>query len=464
MKIIDILNEIAEESGSNKKMEILAKYKDNATLKTVLYKGMSKRIKFWVKQIPAAANMDFVVHPELEWALDELSQLENRIVTGNAAQDFIATLLGSLSKDDAEVITRVIKKDLKLGMGRTNVNKVFDNLIEITPYMGCCAFKEKVAKEIIAKGGGYIQTKMDGRYCNSIIRGGEVELESRAGEPSYLEGAKFLTELSSFPDRVFNGELTIDGVDRYTSNGVISSLISYGKKKAEGKNVKKEAEAFVEKHDMTVQKALDSIRYTVWDSITVDEYYSSFSDVAYSKRLESVVRIIEEFNPTRVSLIQSKKISTYAEAMDFFKEMLKNGEEGAVLKELNGKWSDGHVKWQCKMKIEMDVDLEIIGFNYGTVGTKNEGVVSSLNAKSSDGLLKTKPQGIEEADMEFIANNTESLLGKIVVVKCSGISKDRNGNYSLLHPVFKEIRSDKTSADSLERIKDIQNMILGLNK
>jgi hypothetical protein len=55
-------------------------------------------------------------------------------------------------------------------------------------------------------------------------------------------------------------------------------------------------------------------------------------------------------------------------------------------------------------------------------------------------------------------------MGKIVVVKCSGISKDREGNYALLHPVFKEIRDDKTEADSLDRIKDIQNMLLGLNK
>lgn len=464
MKIIDILNEIAEEGGTNKKMEILAKYKDSDVLKSVLYKGMSKRIKFWVKQIPAPHKFDCEFGITLENALLRLEELERREVTGNQAQGFIAGMLGMLSVEDAEVITRVIKKDLKIGMGRTNVNKVFDNLIEITPYMGCCPFKEKTAKEILAKGGGYIQTKMDGRYCNSIIRSSEVELESRAGETSYLEGAQFLKELSAFPDRVFNGELTIDGVDRYTSNGIIASLISYGKKHAEGKSVKKEASAFIEKHKMTIRAALDSIRYTVWDSITVDEYYSSFSSTPYSKRLESVVNIIEEFKPTRISLIQSKKISTYDEAMDFFKDMLKNGEEGAVLKALNGVWSDGHVKWQCKMKIEMDVDLEITGFNYGTVGTKNEGVVSSLNAKSSDGLLKTKPQGIEELDMEFIANNTESLMGKIVVVKCSGISKDRNGNYSLLHPVYKEIRNDKNVSDSLERIKDIQNMILGLNK
>ena len=463
MNIINILNEIAEEGGSNKKMEILAKYKGNEILKTVLYKGMSKRIKFWVKQIPAPikSNVEGFNLP-LEVALKQLEQLENRSVTGNEAQAFIASVLGSLNPGDAEVITRVIKKDLKIGMGSTNVNKVFGDLIETTPYMGCSPFKEKTAKEILKSGGGYIQTKMDGRYCNAIVRGGEVELESRAGEPSFLDGALFIKELWALPEHVYNGELTIDGVDRYTSNGIIASLISFGKKKAEGQNVKKEAEAFVEKHGMTIQTALDSIRYTIWDTITVDEYYSSSSNTPYSKRLEFVANIIEEFKPTRVTLIQSKKIATYNEAMDFFKEMLKNGEEGAVLKALNGAWKDGHVKWQCKMKLEMDVDLQINGFNYGTVGTKNEGLISSLFVKTSDGLLETNPGGISEDDMAYITKNKDSLMGKIVVVKCSGISKDRDGNYALLHPVFKEIRNDKTEADSLERIKDIQNMILGL--
>ena len=460
MNIIDILNEIAEEGGSNKKMEILAKYKDNEILKTVLYKGMSKRVKFWVKQIPQ--DYPRFSGSDITTALMKLEQLEQRIVTGNEAQAFIASVLGSLNPGDAEVITRVIKKDLKIGMGSTNVNKVFGDLIETTPYMGCSPFKEKTAKEILKSGGGYIQTKMDGRYCNAIVRGGEVELESRAGEPSFLEGAHFIKELLAMPEHVYNGELTIDGVDRYTSNGVIASLISFGKKKAEGKNVKKEAEAFVEKHGMTIQSALDSIRYTIWDTITVDEYYSSSSSTPYSKRLEFVENVIEEFKPTRVTLVQSKKIATYGEAMDFFKEMLKNGEEGAVLKALNGAWKDGHVKWQCKMKLEMDVDLQINGFNYGTVGTKNEGLISSLFVKTSDGLLQTNPGGISEDDMAYITENKDSLMGKIVVVKCSGISKDRDGNYALLHPVFKEIRNDKTEADSLERIKDIQNMILGL--
>jgi hypothetical protein len=50
-------------------------------------------------------------------------------------------------------------------------------------------------------------------------------------------------------------------------------------------------------------------------------------------------------------------------------------------------------------------------------------------------------------------------MGKIVKVKCNGLSKDKDGNYSLLYPAFMEIRDDKTEADSLETIKNVEDMI-----
>jgi len=251
-------------------------------------------------------------------------------------------------------------------------------------------------------------------------------------------------------------------MDRYTSNGIIASLISYGKKEFDGKNVKKEADKFVEKHGITIQTALDNIRYTVWDCIGIDEYYSGNSSTPYRERLDFVEKTIKEYKPTMVSLVKSEEIKTYDEAIAFFKTMLKSGEEGAILKAKDGKWKDGHVKWQCKMKLEMDLDLAIVDFNYGNAGTKNEGIISSLTVQTSDGLLETRPAGISEFDMDFITKNKDSLMGTIVTVKCSGLSNDREGNHALLHPVFKCFRDDKNTADSLDRVKAIQNMILGL--
>ena len=61
--------------------------------------------------------------------------------------------------------------------------------------------------------------------------------------------------------------------------------------------------------------------------------------------------------------------------------------------------------------------------------------------------------------MIYITENQPELMGKIVKVKCNGLSNDKDGNYSLLYPAFMEIRDDKTEADSLETIKNVEDMI-----
>ena len=209
MNIKQIFDEIAAESSTNQKMEILKKYKDNELLKRVLYLANSKRVKFYLKQIPAYTHNKIVW--TLEEALNMFMSIANREFTGQNAIDKLTIWLENVSADDAYIIERIIEKDCKIGMGTTFMNKVIKDLIEDTPYMGAISFDEKKARAIFDKGSrGISQIKMDGRYCNAIIRGGEVELESRSGEATVVTGAKFLAELANFEDCVLNGELTMD--------------------------------------------------------------------------------------------------------------------------------------------------------------------------------------------------------------------------------------------------------------
>ena len=460
MNIKQILDEIASENSTNQKMVILTKYKTNVLLKTVIYLAKSKRIKFYIKAIPQYKTNSAPDYT-LNKAIEDLDYLIKRKTTGNNALNYLAELLSLLSKDDAYVLERIIDKDLKIGMGTSNINKVFPNLIEKTPYMGAKSFNAVEAIKLFNDGNCFSQVKMDGRYCNAIVRGGEVEMESRGGEPTVLTGCKFEKELETLKyDSVLNGELTIDGVPRYESNGVIASLIDITKKQDDrgSEGTQKKLDAFTKKHGMSYQEALDKIRFTVWDTISVDEYYDNKSNTPYKERLNVLKTICK--NLKMVSVIENKEVKTYEEAIEHFQEMLNRGEEGTILKSANGTWKDGKPKWQIKMKLEMDIDLKIVGFNYGT--GKNEKLISSLNCETSDGKLKTRPQGINEDDMEYITKNQKKLLGTIVEVKCSGLSQDSSGNFSLLHPVFKLLRDDKKIANSLTEVKGIEKMIKGL--
>lgn len=462
MTIKQIFDEIANEPGTNKKMDILRKYKDNELLVKVLYLSNSKRIKFYIKQIPDYTSNRVI--DTLDNAIDKLSVLSNRTKTGSEGIEFLRSILSNLSQDDAYIIERIIDKDCKIGMGTTNMNKVFPKLIEETPYMGAKPFEEKTARKIFEKGGyGFSQMKMDGRYCNAIIRNGEVDLESRQGEPTIVTGAKFLEEISKFNDCVLNGELTMDGVSRYESNGIISSIIDISGKVNERtkSETEKKIRAFELKHG-SFNSAIKSIRFTVWDIISVDEYFEQKSSTPYIQRLENLKKVVSSVDNTMVSIVETKEVHSYEEAMNHFQTLLNLGHEGTILKSSNGTWKDGKPAWQCKMKLEMDVDLKIVGFNYGTPGTKNENFISSLNAESSDGLVHTRPQGISEEMMVYITENQEKLLGTIVECKSCGLSQDSKGNYSLLHPVFSKLRDDKNTCDSLESIKSIEAMAKGL--
>ena len=462
MTIKQIFDEIAAEPGTNQKMVILGKYRDNELLERVLYLANSKRVKFYIKQIPEQTVINEQLK-DLEFAVQQLAHLSNRDVTGDVARNFLKELLESLTADDAYIIERIIEKDCRLGMGTTNINKIFKGLIEDTPYMGAISFDEKKARAIFNDDTrAYSQIKMDGRYCNAIIRNGEVELESRQGEPTIVTGATFLQELADFPDCVLNGELTIDGVSRYESNGIIASIISIlSKQETRGlAETAKHIDKFQSKHG-GFNKALESIRFTVWDIITVDEYFDQRSTTPYSERIVNYSTALYDLKPTMISAVEMYDVTTYEEAIQYFQEALADGQEGTILKATDGGWKDGKPNWQIKMKLEMDVDLRITGFNYGT--GKNINVISSVNAESSDGKVVTRPTGINEAMMKYITDNQEALLGTIVECKCSGLSQDSEGNYSLLHPVFKSLRDDKDTCDDLQAIIEIERMVKGLN-
>lgn len=451
MNIKEIFDEIANESSTLKKTEIVTKYKDDELFKRVLYMANSKRIKFYIKQIPEYKKSNTTY--TLIWALDQLSLLSNRTLTGYDAIRHLKSILENVSSDSAYIIERIIEKDCKIGFGTRMINKVFPDLIEKTGYMGCKPYSKDLVIKLLAKGSAYSQEKMDGRYMNSIIQGGEILNESRQGEPTLLENPAVFSELAQLKDCVLNGELTMDGgISRYEANGIISSLITIATKKSEGKDVSKDI-AKLEKRHMPYNQALDLIRFTAWDILTIDEYFTRKCNRPYYERLNDLRETLKDCK--MLSIVETREVSTIEEVMQHFNEILERGGEGTVLKSKDGVWADTKPSYQIKIKTEMNLDLRIIGFNYGTKGTKNENVISSIDCESEDGLLVTTAGGMDEDTMDYVTENQENLMRTIMEIKCSGLSKDNKGNYSTLHPRFCKFRDDKSVANTLAECIEI---------
>lgn len=459
MDIQGIFEEISSISSTNQKIEVLNKYKDFPLLKEVIYLALSRRVKFYIRQIPEVSEHSGKY--SLRESLGALQALSSRTLTGNQAKDFLKETLEKSSSQNADILCRIIDKDLKIGIATTNTNKVFPKLIEKTPYMGAIPFSKEAVESLLEEGEIYSQVKMDGRYVNAMIRHGEVDLESRDGEITELPGNCFLVrELKAFPiDCVLNGELTIPGLPRYVSNGIIASIISISKKQKQGIDTTIELAKFECKYGY-FKAAANSISLTTWDLITVPQYFEMKADVHYSTRFQYLKDFLRKENFTRIRIVRSKKVTSYEEVMDHFYRNLKSGEEGTIVKSLKGFWKNGKPKYQVKIKIELSVEMEIIDFNYGT--GKNSEVISSIITQSSCGKVITTPAGMNEETMEYVTDNQTKLKNTIIEVMCAGLSTDREGNYSLLHPRFIKFRDDKIKANSLKEIQQIENSIKGL--
>lgn len=459
--ILECVELIRNNSSLKTKESILNENKEIPYLKDVLYFALSPRVNFYIKRQDIFDQHSINPTSDITDVIELLDKLSTGNYRGSDGINMITTLSSELDFETLELFKRILNKDLRFSMGTTLINKVFPKLIEETPYMGCKPFSMKLANKLFDNSENVIsEVKMDGQYINAILIDGNVTFESRQGEVNLFPNAKFEQELKTIAgDYVFNGELTIEGENnRHIANGIVRSLVDYYSKmdsRSDLENEKK-LKKFIKERGCEPKDYLDKITATIWDVISYDDYLNGSSLTPRSERLGNVLVLCENFE--RVKPIEYKMVSNLSEALSHYYEIVNSGGEGTVIKDFGGAWKDGKPTWQLKIKPEMTFDLEIVGFNFGT--NKNEGIVSSLQVKTSDGLLTTNPTGMSEKMMKEITENQEFYLNKIIEIKCNGISQNSKGEYSLAHPVVLFLREDKSVANTLSECIEISNSII----
>jgi hypothetical protein len=466
--MLNILEEIRSTSSKNQKIALLAKHKDNQLFRRVLEMTYSPLIKFGIKKIPEPISL-VGERITLNTALDEVMRLAKREITGNSGQAHLSNLLANMDAEDAEVLKLVLGKSLKIGCEAGSINSAFGKgFIKEAPYQGAVSYNsERVISLFNKYRTVFSQVKVDGRYANVAIDGDSVQMESRQGLPNYFgDSFDFLLGLDSFYGEplVLSGELIIPGVDRYTSNGIVSALVSIGNKIIEGEDVNKELAKFLKEYKVSYEQMRDRLQLIVWDFIPMSVYTTAKTwGESYGNRLAILTNMIEQINNPRIKLVESIVVSKPSEAMAHFLECRDRGEEGTILKG-DAHWQDGKPTHQVKFKHEITLDLVVESGNFGTIGTKNENVISSINVRSEDGLLVASPGGMSEKEMLWVTQNIDQLKGSIVSVKSNGVSKDRNGNYSLLHPVVLFFREDKNTGNTLSECIEIDESTKSLGE
>lgn len=433
MSVLNILNDIASDNGRKHKEAILTQFRECDLLKDSVKLALDPTINFYIRKIPEFQNKGNDMG--LAWGIAQLGVLANRTLTGNAAINHLSYVLGELNYDDAEVLARIIAKDLRCGVSDATANKIWKGLIPEYPVMLASKFDEKLVKQITFP--AEAQVKLDGMRVNVIVQNGNVATFTRNGKPVEVGDhfdAVFML-MANGKDLVFDGELLVldnlgKYLDRKTGNGILNKAV---------------------KGTISASE-ISKIHVVLYDLIDYNDWKNEVSDVPYIERLQRLAEsmaLAESLgnHKHKVSLVKGKRVSGLAAAQEYFKELFALGEEGIILKDRNGKWENKRSKSLIKFKGEMEADLVCVGWEEGT--GKNAGRLGALVVETRCGRLRSNVgTGFSDALREQIG---KEVIGKIIAVKYNMRIQDKNSDLeSLFLPVFVEVREDKTVADKLE--------------
>lgn len=411
--INSIFEELANNPSRNFKIDLLKQHKDNELLKRVIFLALDPYTQFYIRKIPEYQQTEEIIG--LDAILDNLVMLSDRQVTGNAAIKLLKSMLSHVSEDDAKVLKRIIQKDLKCGVSEATVNAVWPGLI---PTFDVCLAHKDISN---IKFPAIAQTKMDGASCHVIRNGSKVDVFSRNGKLFDLKNtfdSSAMQLLLSYER--WDGELVFfengKPLDRKTSNGLANKAL---------KGTISEQEA---------QKAV----FIVWD-IT-----DTTSTIPYETRWKTLCERIKHFDGN-FKLCNTEIVNSQEEAYMFYEKMIVQGEEGAILKNMDFKWEPKRVKSVGKMKAEEDVTLEVIDKVEGT--GRNVGRLGALICQTKDGNVKVNVgSGFSDEDRVFFWNVPPKFID---VVYNQVITDKKTNQKSLFLPRFLKERTDKTQADML---------------
>jgi len=457
--IKNILDEINLSNGTNDKMLVLEKYKNNKLFARVLKMSMDKVVfNYGVTMLNINIPSINKGTLSLELALDLIEKnLVTREITGNAAIELVQNLLSQVSKDSAYIIECILNRKLKINIGKTNINKVFKDLITRPPYSRCeIGTKANVEKNIDFSKKVYSQVKMDGTYRSALNSSGVTIMSRQGNEDSFplVESQLVLLQVN---DKVFLGEMTLRGEkDRNKGNGLINSD----------------------------NPPHEDIVFTVWDMLPASEYAMTKDEIKvatakgtlshYEDRFSELEQLLIDTPLANVELVEYKIVTSMKEAYEHFQEISGRGDEGTIIKAADMVWKDGNSKQQLKVKLVISAEMRITGFKEMKEGSKldklrkkwkmapDAKIIASILFENDDKDIQGATAGISEDLMFEITGEQDRWMSKIIEVEFNDITKSKsNDYYAFSHPRFIADRSDeKSTTDTLAKCEEMKIMAM----
>ena len=411
MKIFDIIKRLETESGTNNKIQILKDNKDNILLKDVLYNTYNTFIQYYIKKVPKGISVGTkTIDNNFKDITTLLDRLSSRIITGNMAIDNIQITLSTFDKDSQEIIFKILKRDLKIGIKVKGINKVWKNLIpEFSVQLANKFNPEKpTALEY------YASRKLDG------IRGMYIKnqgLFTRQGK----KVIGFENTIEKECEQICN-KFSIGAID----GEMFSKTIPF--EKIQG--------AVTRNKNINVEEK-EQIYFNVFAIIKNFENKEIYNT---TKEMVDKMNEIFSFSEFKYLFLVKQERIKFEDVDKIHDGFVAEGYEGIMLRDINVSYSFKRDKYLVKFKKFLEDDFKIVGIVEGTLSGKYENMLGAFEVEGTvDGKKIISEVGSGFSDTQRKEFFNENVIGKLVEIKYQEITP----NGSLRFPTFKKFKLDR---------------------
>ncbi|MBM5458875.1 hypothetical protein H8F21_15015 [Pseudomonas sp. P66] len=435
-EVLLALDKVAAVSGKNDKSTLLTAYMVDPTFERVMKFMLNPLISYYKR--PARSQVFGTEQfSDDTWTL--LERLSTRQLSGNAAGVQVERTLATLTPESSELLWRILHRDTRAGFSEGSINKIKPATIPEVPYMRCGLPSDVDLNLWPWARGIYVQQKADGTFFSLTVKQGGVTINSRQGFEWPLEFYGELGEhFASFPDGQYHGEMLVmqggDVLPREIGNGMLTSV----------------------NKGSPFPLGCTPVPH-LWDVIPLESLTRRGTcQTPYSERFATVQKVVEEFGGGLVHVIETVIVHSLDDAYAVSGKYIREGKEGAVIKHPDGIWRDTGSSGSpdaIKIKLQAPCELRITGLTPGK--GKNAKTFGSLACASECGMVEVNISGFPDELRLEISNDPDRFIGSIITVKFNDITKPNKKTqvYSLYLPRFGELRPDRKTADSLERIQ-----------
>jgi len=416
---MQLIKALRATSSPSEKQRILATSRSVPFIKELLRATYDPYKHFGVKFHSTQIDSNNLGDPNKDmFAL--LDRVYEKHISGNAARKAIEIF----AMQNGDLIKTVCNKDLDCGIATTIINKAF--LYDLIP-----SFKVQLAKEANLDKVTFpvmAQLKYNGTRCIAILKNGTVTLKTRNGHSfRFVELEEKLGRWHSYGDSniILDGELTF-GDSQNEDHTKISGFVNSAR------------------HGTSIPSGL-GIRYNVFDTMSYEEFTNSFCNTVYSLRWQQVLSVVESLHSTMVVKAKSWMVRSKEELDPIYKELIKDGYEGLILKNLHHFYTFKRTSEWAKMKATLTADLMCMGCIAGD--GKYEDAIGALLC---EGFLEDTDKrvfvsvkvgsGLSDED-RFMPNSTYE--GKVIEIKYNKMISSGPHTHSLFLPRFVCVREDK---------------------